>query len=132
MADKPRNKNGANQPGKPSYQIWIILGLMTFFIAISYFSNSNSAIEISFKRFEQMVLSDDVQKVTLIGNQNIVEVTLRAEALQNSKYRTQLENQNTFGLSSGKGPQFYFKIESKDIFVKKKDELNAKLREGPF
>ncbi|MFY0625198.1 MAG: ATP-dependent zinc metalloprotease FtsH [Reichenbachiella sp.] len=129
MADKPRNKNGANQPNKPSYQIWIIIGLMTFILGISYFSNNNSATEISFKRFEQMVISDDVQKVTLIGNQNIVEVTLRSEALQNSKYRLQLEEQNKFGLSNS-GPQFYFKIESKDIFVKKKDELDSKLRNG--
>lgn len=129
MADKPRNKNAGNPGGRPNYQIWVILGLMTFIFGISYFTNSDAATEISFKRFEQMVLSNDVSKVTLIGNQNIVEVTLKDEALSNSKYRMQLEDQNKFGLS-GNSPHFYFKIESKDIFVKKKDELDAKLTSG--
>ena len=97
MADKPR-KNSTNQPNKPNYQIWVILGLMAFIFGISYFSNNNSAVEISFKRFEQMVLSNDVKQVVLIGNQKIVEVTLKEEALQNSKYKIQLEQQNRFGV----------------------------------
>ncbi|UXP32899.1 ATP-dependent zinc metalloprotease FtsH [Reichenbachiella agarivorans] len=129
MADKPKIKNTANQPNKPNYQIWVIIGLMTFIFGISYFSNNNSAKEISFKRFESMVLSNDVKKVTLIGNQNLVEVTLKEEALQNSKYKMELDQQNTLGVSSS-GPQYFFKIESKDIFVKKKDELNARLKNG--
>ncbi|MEP5362367.1 MAG: ATP-dependent zinc metalloprotease FtsH [Reichenbachiella sp.] len=128
MADKPR-KNSTNQPNKPNYQIWVILGLMAFIFGISYFSNNNSAVEISFKRFEQMVLSNDVEKVTLIGNQKIVEVTLKAEALQNSKYKIQLEQQNRFGVQNT-GPQYFFKIESIDIFASKKKELDAQLKSG--
>ncbi|MBU2915320.1 MULTISPECIES: ATP-dependent zinc metalloprotease FtsH [Reichenbachiella] len=130
MAEKPKNKNTATQPNKPNYQIWVIIGLMTFIFGISYFSNNNSAKEISFKRFESMVLSNDIKKVTLIGNQNIVEVTLNEEALDNSKYKLELEDQNSLGMSTN-GPQYFFKIESKDIFVKKKDELNARLNNGP-
>jgi cell division protease FtsH len=128
MADKPR-KNNMNQPVKPNYQIWVILGLMAFIFGISYFSNSNTAMEISFKRFEQMVLSNDVEQVVLIGNQKIVEVTLKPEALQNSKYKVQLEQQNRFGVQST-GPQYFFKIESIDIFSQKKNILDAQLRSG--
>lgn len=131
MAEQLKNKNAAGQPknNKPNYQIWVIIGLMTFIFGISYFSNNNSAKEISFRRFEDMVLAHDVKRVVLIGNQNIVEVTLKDEALQNSKYKLELENQNSLGMS-GSGPHYYFKIESKDIFVKKKDELNAQLDGG--
>ena len=128
MADKPR-KNSTNQPNKPNYQIWVILGLMAFIFGISYFSNNNSAVEIPFKRFEQMVLSNDVQKVVLIGNQKIVEVTLKEEALQNSKYKIQLEQQNRFGVQNS-GPQYFFKIASIEIFEKKKEQLDAKLKSG--
>ncbi|MGL1885642.1 MAG: ATP-dependent zinc metalloprotease FtsH [Reichenbachiella sp.] len=128
MAEKPKKKSTATQPNKPNYQIWVIIGLMTFIFGISYFSNNNSIKEISFKRFESMVLSNDVKKVTLIGNQNKVEVTLNGEALQNSKYKLELDQQNSFGVSGG--AQYFFKIENKEIFVKKKDELNAKLKNG--
>lgn len=126
MADKPR-KNSANQPGKPNYQVWVILGLMTFIFGISYFSNSNTAVEISFKRFEQMVLSNDVKQVVLIGNQKIVEVTLKAEALQNSKYKIQLEEQNRFGVQST-GPQYFFKIASIETFQQQRDRMDARLK----
>ncbi len=129
MADKPRNKNANGQPGKPNYQVWIILALITFIFGISYFTNSNSAVQISFKAFEEMVKSNDVQEVTLIGNKNIVEVKLKPDALNNGKYRARLKDQNQFGLSNS-GPHFYFKIESKDIFVKKKDELESQLPNG--
>ncbi|MEQ6121091.1 ATP-dependent zinc metalloprotease FtsH [Reichenbachiella sp. MALMAid0571] len=131
MADKPRKKKSIiGEPGKPNYQLWIILGLMAFIFGISYFSNNSSAVEISFKRFEQMALSGDVKEVVLIRNQNKVEVTLKSEALQNSKYKLQLEQQNRFGISTG--PHYFFKIESLDIFARKREELDAKLKESNY
>ncbi len=129
MADKPRKKkNLMGEPGKPNYQMWIILGLMAFIFGISYLSNNSSAVETSFKRFEQMVLSGDVKEVVLIRNQNKVEVTLKQEALQNSKYKLQLEQQNRFGINTG--PHYFFKLESLDIFARKREELDAKLKES--
>lgn len=126
MGDKPRKKNIMGQPSKPNYQIWVILGLMAFIFGISYFSNTSSAIEISFKRFEQMLLSNDVKEVVLIRNQNKVEVTLKSEALQNSKYKLQLEQQNRFGFTGA--PHYFFKIENLEIFSRKLQELDEKLR----
>jgi len=131
MADKPKKKkNIMGEPGKPNYQLWIILGLMAFIFGISYFSNNSSAVEISFKRFEQMALSGDVKEVVLIRNQNKVEITLKSEALQNSKYKLQLEQQNRFGISTG--PHYFFKLESLDIFARKREELDAKLKESNY
>jgi AFG3 family protein len=126
MSDKPRKKNIMGQPpSKSNYQIWIIMGLMAFVFGVSYFSNNSSTIEISFKRFEQMLQSNDVKEVVLIRNQNTVEVTLKGEALQNSKYKLQLEQQNKFGATDG--PHYMFKIESLDIFDRKFKELDAQL-----
>jgi len=127
MSDKPRKKKIIGQPQKSNYQIWVILGLMAFIFGISYFSNTDSAVEISFKRFEQMLISNDIKEVILIRNQNKVEVTLKAEALNNSKYKLRLEQQNRFGLPAT-GPHYFFKIESMEIFARKKDALDAKLR----
>ena len=58
---------------------------------ISLFSGSSNAIKISEKRFEKMYLSNDVKKVVLLKNQGVVEVFLKEDALQNSKYIQELE-----------------------------------------
>ena len=116
------------EPGKPNYQLYIILGLMALIFGVSYFSNNSSAIEISFKSFERMAMSGDVKEIVLVRNQNKVEITLKSEALQNSKYKMQLEEQNKFGINAG--PHYFFKIESLDIFARKREELDSKLRES--
>lgn len=126
MSNKSNKKKiGGQLVSKPNYQIWIILGLIALVFGISYFSNSSSAIEISFKRFEQMLLSNEVKDVVLIRNQNKVEVTLKDNALQNSKYKLQLEQQNRFGIFNE--PHYFFKIENLEIFDRKFIELNSKL-----
>ncbi len=108
MPDNPRKKNilGKPAPGgkRPNNQIWIFVSLIILFFAISFFSNSNTGIPITKSRFENMIKSNDVAKILYIENQNIVEITLKGEALQNAKYKTEIENQNVFGLSAG--PQY--------------------------
>jgi len=105
MPDKPRKKNilpKPGQPGKrPNNQLWIFISLIIVFFAISFLTNSNTGIPITPARFEDMVKSNDVQKIVFITNQRTVEVTLKSEALQNAKYKTELENNSLFGISSG-------------------------------
>jgi cell division protease FtsH len=112
MPDSPRKKNilGKPAPGggkKPNNQIWIFVSLIILFFAISFFTNSGGGIAITKARFENMVKSNDVAKILYVENQNIVEITLKSEALQNAKYKTELENQNFLGF--GTGP--HYKIE---------------------
>lgn len=112
MPDSPRKKNilGKPAPGggkRPNNQVWIFISLIILFFAISFFTNSGGGIAITKARFENMVKSNDVAKILYIENQNIVEVTLKSEALQNAKYKTELENQNFLGF--GAGP--HYKIE---------------------
>lgn len=113
MPDNPRKKNilGKPAPGgggkRPNNQLWIFISLIVLFFAISFFTNSGSGITITKARFENMLKSNDVAKITYIENQNILEVTLKNEALQNAKYKTEIENNNVLGLSSGP----HYKIE---------------------
>ena len=112
MPDSPRKKNilGKPTPGggkRPNNQIWIFISLIILFFAISFFTNTGGGIPITKARFENMVKSNDVAKILYIENQNIVEITLKSEALQNAKYKTELENQNILGF--GTGP--HYKIE---------------------
>lgn len=106
MPDNPRKKNilGKPAPGggkRPNNQIWIFVSLIILFFAISFFTNSGGGIAITKARFENMVKGNDVAKILYVENQNIVEITLNSDALQNAKYKTELENQNFLGFGAG-------------------------------
>ncbi len=127
MADKPRQKkNVMGGPGRGSYQIWIIAILIATVFGFTYFGKNSSAIKISDRRFEQMVLSNDVSRVVLIKNKDLVEVTLKEEALQNTKYKIELENSSPF--SSNSGPHYKFKIVDPTIF---NDDFNRIMSQLP-
>lgn len=114
-------------PPKQNYQLWIILTLVVLLVSVFYFNKSNSVIEISEKRFEKMALSHDVDQVVFIRNQNYVEVTLKKEALQNAKYKAELDSRST--LMSDEGPHYKFKVYSGEKFSEKIDSINEELGE---
>lgn len=131
MADKPRQKKpimGGGKPNKPNYQLMVIVALITVVFGFTYFSRTNSAITISKKRFEQMILANDVKRVVLIKNQDQVEVTLKPEALQNTKYKIELEEQSPF--STNTGPHYKFNIVDITIFNDEFNELMSELPEN--
>lgn len=70
-----------------------------------------------------MLLSNDVEKVILIKNKDIVEVTLKQEALQNSKYIELKDNR----LSNG--PHYKFKIVDAKIFNDNFNRIQEKIPE---
>lgn len=111
MPDSPRKKNILGKPGqggkRPNNQVWIFISLIIVFFAISFFTNQSNGIQITPSRFEDMVKSNDVSRIVYIENQSIVEITLKQEALQNAKYKTELDGNSLFGFSSGP----HYKIE---------------------
>ncbi len=127
MAEKPKQKKNlmTGPPNKPNYQLFIIIGIATIVLGYAFFSNNNAPIKITDRRFEQMVLANDVKRVVLVKNQDLVEVTLKKEALQNTKYKMELENQQFI---SENGPQYYFKITDVTIFH---EEFNALMKKLP-
>lgn len=130
MADekKQNNKNLLPKtPQKPNYQVWIILILFLLVVVITYFNRAGSTINITKYRFEKMLLAGDVKNVTIISNQNEVEVTLKEEALQNAKYKNELEKNNPFSISNG--PQYVIKIVDPDKFTEFFEEVESKLPE---
>ncbi|MEM9328641.1 MAG: ATP-dependent metallopeptidase FtsH/Yme1/Tma family protein, partial [Bacteroidota bacterium] len=128
MADKPRQKkNFMGGPGRSNYQVWVIVVLIASVLGFTYLSNSNSAKEITDKQFEEMLLRNDVQFVLLIKNKDMVEVTLKEEALQNAKYRIDLENTNPFNNQAG--PHYKFRIVDTKIFVDNFNRIQEQLPE---
>ena len=124
MKKTPRSKkNILGDPNRGNYQIWIISALLAAIMGFTYFSKTNAAITITERRFEEMLLSNDVEKVILIKNKDIVEVTLKQDALQNSKYIELEENRLT------NGPHYKFKIVDAKIFNDNFNRIQEKICE---
>lgn len=124
MANQDNRKIVPKSP-KQNYQIWVILTLLVLIISVFYFNKSNAVIEVSEKRFENMALSHDVEKVVFIRNQNYVEVTLKKEALQNAKYKAELDSRSA--LLSDTGPHYKFKVYSGEKFSENIDAINKEI-----
>jgi len=124
MKKTPRSKkNILGDPNRGNYQIWIISALLAAIMGFTYFSKTNAAITITERRFEEMLLSNDVEKVILIKNKDIVEVTLKQDALQNSKYIELEENRLT------NSPHYKFKIVDAKIFNDNFNRIQEKIPE---
>jgi len=130
MPDKKRKDTPRPKPG---VQGWLIGGLLAAVIAFTFFSNDSGVVsDKPFSSFEKMVKSNDVKKVVLIKNQDYIEVTLKEEALSNTKYKLELDQSKGF-LDSGAGPHYKFEIVSIEKFAKDFDQLMSEIPEDqPF
>ncbi|HYG40743.1 MAG TPA: ATP-dependent zinc metalloprotease FtsH [Cytophagales bacterium] len=126
MSEKQNKKKKIlpKTPPKGNFQIWLIISLLLLVIVITYFNKNAYIRTISLTKFEEMVLSHDVEKVVLVKNQNLVEVTLKPDALKNDKYKKDFEDK-TFTFSEG--PHYKFPIASIEIFDNRFQELKKKL-----
>jgi AFG3 family protein len=80
MSDKNLNnkkkKPTAPVPNpRPGLQLWVLAGLLVFLFGVMWVNNLNSPAKINQQRFESMLAAGDVQAVTIISNQKMVEVT---------------------------------------------------------
>jgi len=128
MSEKNKNKKFIPKPPqKPNFQLWLIITAVIVLIGVSWFSNRHAVVDITMKRFEDMMMSNDVAKVVVVYNQNYVDVTLRESALDNQRYRDELDLENRFASSAG--PHYRIQIASVDKFIENFNELEAQLPE---
>ncbi|NEM96862.1 ATP-dependent zinc metalloprotease FtsH [Pontibacter burrus] len=129
MAEK--NKKGNNKkkkpiipttPPRPTMQLWMLAVLIMVIFGLTYLNRSNSSVETSQKDFEEMLLSGDVNKVTIVNNKT-VEVYLKQEALENEKYKQELSDRGM--ITKDKGPQYHFQVISAELFKEDLDKLQA-------
>ena len=129
MADKERKDNKMMPPRgpRPNYQIWIILGLVAVVLGISLFRQTGDLVEIQMNKFEDMVQSRDIKKLVLVKNEEQIEITLKAEALQNGKYKQELDRSSPLGGLNANGPHYKLKIGSIDKFLDKYEQLTKNI-----
>lgn len=109
--------------------MWIILALVAVILGVSYFSRISEIPEIQVSRFTDMVERKDIKKIVLIKNEEQIEITLKAEALQNSIYKNDLEKR-PLGLTDA-GPHYRMKIGSIDKFYEQYDQITKNVSGKP-
>lgn len=125
MADKERDRS--NKVPRPNYQMWIILGLVAVILVISYVNKAGELVEVQFSKFVDMVNRKDIKKLVLVKNEDLIEITLKEDALKNALYKQELERTNSpFGVSNS-GPHYKLKVASIEKFQDKYDELNKNI-----
>ncbi|MBL7858719.1 MAG: ATP-dependent zinc metalloprotease FtsH [Cyclobacteriaceae bacterium] len=127
MADKKENNKPLlpNKPPRGNYQLWIILGTLALVMGVMWLNNTGNLKEKDQAQFERMIKDGDIKKVALIKDQELVEITLTADALKNAKYRDDIA-ESPMG-SNQAGPHFKMKIISVDNFDKWYNELITKV-----
>jgi AFG3 family protein len=123
--DKERKDKMVPKGVKPNYQMWIILLLVAVILGVSYFSRISEIPEIQVSKFTDMVERKDIKKIVLIKNEEQIEITLKAEALQNSVYKNELEKR-PLGLTDA-GPHYRMKIGSIDKFYEQYDQITKNI-----
>ena len=72
--NKKLNKNKTFS-SKKIKSLWIIIGsIIIISLFFSYFNKSKSTIMISERRFQNMLLNEEIKEIVLITNQNLVEL----------------------------------------------------------
>src|SRR5690606_8743347 len=113
MTEKNKNKKFIQKPPqKPNFQLWLIITAVIVLVGVTWFNQTNAVVEITIKRFEDMMLSNDVKKIVVINNQDYVEVTLKEEALENQRYKDELGAQNRFYNVNGRSEEHTSELQS--------------------
>ena len=114
-----------NLPTRPNSQSWAIITLLIVILGTLYFNRMNATISISEHRFKGMMLNDEVKEVTLVTNKNLVEVTLKPEALEKEPYKSEVGKRNY--LSAG-APTYTFLTPSVEVFNDNFKAIEAQIR----
>ena len=105
-------------------QIWVVF-LISIFIYISFSFFSTKPITIDYNRFQKMIRSHDISKIVVIKNQEVIEISLKEEALLNSAYKDELESSSL--LNNTYGPHYRLEVSSIESFEKRYDDLTGSL-----
>jgi cell division protease FtsH len=129
MSDKNKNKNFTPKvPQKPNFQLWLIVAAVAVLLGLTWVQQRGVVLDITQKRFEDIYTAGDVSKVVIVRNMNRVDVTLKAAALQNAKYKTELEANSTF--FNPEGPHYSLQVTTADKFQADFQALEEKMPPG--
>jgi len=130
--ERYRDKKNSQQttgpkPGKKIPYIWIYLILLILVLLPSLFNFSGSAKEITWKQFENDMLSRHaVDKIEVVNNET-VEVYIKRELANDPYFKDVFKGR--FGSGVNTGPHYKFNIGSVESFERKLDEAQKNFSE---
>lgn len=128
MSDKNNKKNFVPKPPqKTSFQLWLIIAAVMVILGLTWIQQRGVVIDITQKRFEDMYTNGDVSKVVIVRNMNRVDITLKPAALQNQKYKTELETNSSYFNTAG--PHYALQVTTSDKFQADFQALEEKMPE---
>jgi cell division protease FtsH len=115
MADNKDNSGLTPKIKKPKFSFyWIYAILAVVFIAIQYFNYTNPVKEITWSKFEEMLIRQDVEKIVIV-NKEKAEVYIKKEKIKSDTAYKEF-TKRSFGNSGVDNPEFFYQIGSEEIF----------------
>ncbi|GHB42676.1 ATP-dependent zinc metalloprotease FtsH [Mongoliitalea lutea] len=128
MSENKNNKGFVPKPPqKPNLQLWLIITAVVVLIGITFINQRSTVVNITKSKFEEMYLANDVAKVTIIRNENRVDISLKESSLQNQKYSTELDTSSPF--FNPLGPHYSIEVPTAEKFATDFEELESRMPE---
>ena len=124
---KPAQKKSKNQ--LPKFNLYWIYGIVAFFMVSMLFTNEMGALSKETNRqtlIHEYIKNKDVEKIEIIQNKNIAKVFIKESAL--SEHRHEAVSEPLFGEGLNKGPHYFIKIGTSEVFETKVEEAQEQFR----
>lgn len=124
MADKKDNNKQLlpNKSPRSNYQLWFILIAVAVIFGVMYATQHSNMPTVTLGEFQDMITRRDVKKIVLIKKQDLVEITLKPEALKNARYKEITDDSPSLSLGES-GPHYQMEIGSVDKFLRDYDDI---------
>ncbi|MDG1146060.1 MAG: ATP-dependent zinc metalloprotease FtsH [Flavobacteriales bacterium] len=113
----------------PKFNFYWIYGIVVFFMVSMLFSNEMGALSVETNRqtlIQEYIKNKDVAKIEIIQNKNIAKIFIKESAL--SEHRHEAVSKPLFGEGLNKGPHYYIKIGTSEVFETKIEEAQESFR----
>ena len=113
----------------PKFNFYWIYGIVLFFMVSMLFTNEMGALSVETNRqtlIQEYIKNKDVAKIEIIQNKNIAKIFIKESAL--SEHRHEAVSKPLFGEGLNKGPHYYIKIGTSEVFETKIEEAQESFR----
>lgn len=107
---RPQQKKSTPNPG--GMQGWLVALLILSVFGLIFFNQQTKLETIAYKTFEGMVVKGEVEHLSLVRGEKVLEITLNTQGLSNPANEQKLGN-----MKFSKGPHFEVGIVSDDSFM---------------
>ena len=118
---EPTQKKNKNT--MPKFNLYWIYGIVAFFMVSMLFTNEMGTVTKETNRqtlIHEYIKNKDVKKIEIIQNKNIAKVYIKDSAL--SEHRHESIRDPLFGEGLNKGPHYFIKIGTSEVFETKVEE----------